>query len=156
MQLWSGRAVIPLLAVGPGQNTDWGPEKLDFFCSKGGRLSYCFFIFHVKFSAVCLSQYRWYMLAFQALACIKGSQMWTVRPIWNNATGTLTPWKGQQCLTKICTSLQTLRQPEQERSTITERNVSLYFRQTITCCTYTWKFEVFIYLFRSQKTSHAI
>ena len=77
----------------------WGPENLDFFCSKGRRLSYCFFIFHVKICAVCLSRYRWYMLAVQTLACIKGSQMWTGRPIRNNATGTLTPWKGEQCLT---------------------------------------------------------
>ena len=35
----------------------WGPEKLDFFGSKDLALSYYFFIFHVKFSSVCLSWY---------------------------------------------------------------------------------------------------
>ena len=58
MQLGSGGAVIPLLTVGPGQSPDWEPEKVDFFCSKDRRLAYYFFIFHVKFSAVCLSWYR--------------------------------------------------------------------------------------------------
>ena len=46
------------LTVGLGQSPGWGPEKLDFFGSKGRRLAYYFLMFHVKFSAVCLSRYR--------------------------------------------------------------------------------------------------
>ena len=45
MQLGSGGTVIPLLTVGPGQSPDWGPEKLDFFCSKDHRPPSYFFIF---------------------------------------------------------------------------------------------------------------
>ena len=39
-------------AVGPGQNHAGGPGKFDFYCSKGHRLTYYLFIFHIKFSAV--------------------------------------------------------------------------------------------------------
>ena len=132
---WDCGDVIFPLTVGLGQSPGWGPEKLDFFCSKGRRLAY----YGLLFSAVCLSRYRWYMRAVQVLACIEGFQMWTGRPIWNNATGTLTlkrasnakplPWSESPA--KICASLQTLRQPEQGRSPTIERNVSLLFRRTI-------------------------
>ena len=36
-------------------------DKKNLFCLKGSRLAYYFFIFHVKFSAVCLSWYQWFM-----------------------------------------------------------------------------------------------
>ena len=54
MQLGSEGAVIPLPAAGPGQSHTGGPGKFDFRenCSKGHRLVYYLFIFHVKFSAV--------------------------------------------------------------------------------------------------------
>ena len=55
MKRWCGGAVIPLLTVGPGQNSG---DKKNLFCLKGSRLAYYFFIFHVKFSAVCLSWYQ--------------------------------------------------------------------------------------------------
>ena len=55
---WGFGDVILLLTVGLGQSPGWGPEKLDFFCSKGCRPAYYFLIVHLKFSAVCLSQYR--------------------------------------------------------------------------------------------------
>ena len=35
MQLGSEGAVIPLPAAGPGQSHAGGPEKFEFFCSKG-------------------------------------------------------------------------------------------------------------------------
>ena len=45
MQLGSGGAVIPLPTAGPGQGHAGGPEKIDFYCSKGHRLAYYLFIF---------------------------------------------------------------------------------------------------------------
>ena len=52
MQLGSGGAVIPLLAAGLGKSPTGGPGKFNFYCSKGSRLVYHLFKFHVKFSAV--------------------------------------------------------------------------------------------------------
>ena len=52
IQLQSGGAVIPLLAVGAGQSASGVQGKFDFYCSNGHRLAYYSFIFHVKFSAV--------------------------------------------------------------------------------------------------------
>ena len=40
MQLGSGVAVIPLPAAGPEQSHAGGPEKFDFYCSKGHRIAY--------------------------------------------------------------------------------------------------------------------
>ena len=51
MQLGSGGDVIPLPTARPGQAHDWEPAKLNFYCSKGYRLTYLF-IFYVKFGAV--------------------------------------------------------------------------------------------------------
>ena len=45
-------AVITLPAAGPGQSHAREPGKFDFYCSKGHRLAYYLFIFHVRFSAV--------------------------------------------------------------------------------------------------------
>ena len=45
MQLGSGGAVIPLPTAGPAQGHAGGPEKIDFYCSKGHRLAYYLFIF---------------------------------------------------------------------------------------------------------------
>ena len=52
MQLGSGGAVISLLAAGLGNSPTGGPGKFNFYCSKGSRLVYHLFKFHVKFSAV--------------------------------------------------------------------------------------------------------
>ena len=52
MQLGSGGAVIPLPAEGPRKSPAGGEGKFDFFGSKGRRLAYYLFIFHIKFSAV--------------------------------------------------------------------------------------------------------
>ena len=52
MQLEFGGVVIPLPPAGPGQNHAGEPGKFNFYCSKGPRLAYHLFIFHVKFTAV--------------------------------------------------------------------------------------------------------
>ena len=52
MQLGSEGAKIFLPEAGPGQSHAGGPGKLDFYRSKGLRLSYYLFIFYVKFSVV--------------------------------------------------------------------------------------------------------
>ena len=44
-------AVIPLPTAALGKNLVAGPEKFDFYYSKGRRLAYYFFTFYVKFSA---------------------------------------------------------------------------------------------------------
>ena len=44
-------AVIPLPTATLGKNPVAGPEKFDFYYSKGQRLAYYFFTFYVKFSA---------------------------------------------------------------------------------------------------------
>ena len=51
MQLGSGAAVIPLPTASPGQACAGGPRKINFYCSKGHRLTYLF-IFYIKVSAV--------------------------------------------------------------------------------------------------------
>ena len=52
MQLQSGGAVIPLLAVGTDQSAGGGQGKFGFYCSNSRRLAHYSFIFLVKFSAV--------------------------------------------------------------------------------------------------------
>ena len=52
MQLGSLGAVIPFSAASAEQSHAEGPEKFDFYCSKGNRLAYYLFTFDVKFSAV--------------------------------------------------------------------------------------------------------
>ena len=52
IMLKSEGAVIPLLAVGPGQSHAGGPGKFDFYCSKCQWLANYLFVFYVKFSAV--------------------------------------------------------------------------------------------------------
>ena len=54
MQLGSGGAVNPLPPAGPGQGHPGGQGKFDFprNYSKGHRLAYYLFIFHVIFGAV--------------------------------------------------------------------------------------------------------
>ena len=52
MQLGSEGAVIPLPAASTEQSHAGGQRKFDFYCSKGHRLAYYLFVFHVKFSAV--------------------------------------------------------------------------------------------------------
>ena len=43
-------AVIPLLTAALGKNPVAGPEKFDFYYSKGRRLAYYLFTFYVKFT----------------------------------------------------------------------------------------------------------
>ena len=52
MRQGSGGTVIPLPAASPEQSPAGGPGKFDFYSSKGRKLAYYLFIFHVKFSAV--------------------------------------------------------------------------------------------------------
>ena len=52
MQLGSRVAVIPLPAASPGKSPAGGPGKFVFYCSKGRRLAYYLFTFHIKCIAV--------------------------------------------------------------------------------------------------------
>ena len=81
MQLGSEGAVIPLPAASTEQSHAEGQRKFDFYCSKGHRLAYYLFVFHVKLSAV------WGMFVL-----IRAHEIITIRDF-------LAPWKIFVCET---------------------------------------------------------